>query len=75
VLQPDIRVTVTEPGAVATELIDHITDEATKQTTEGFDRRLAMQVSDVADVIAIAVTSPRRLTLNKILLRPTAQPT
>jgi NADP-dependent 3-hydroxy acid dehydrogenase YdfG len=73
-LQPDIRVTVIEPGAVATELTDHITDEATKQTTEDFYQRLAIQPSDVADVIAFAVTRPRRLTLNEILLRPTAQP-
>jgi len=73
-LQPDIRVTVIEPGAVATELTDHITDEATKQTTEDFYQRLAVQPSDVADVIAFAVTRPRRLTLNEILLRPTAQP-
>jgi NADP-dependent 3-hydroxy acid dehydrogenase YdfG len=73
-LQPDIRVTVIEPGAVATELTDHITDEATKQTTEVFYQRLAIQPSDVADVIAFAVTRPRRLTLNEILLRPTAQP-
>jgi NADP-dependent 3-hydroxy acid dehydrogenase YdfG len=73
-LQPDIRVTVIEPGAVATELTDHITDEATKQTTEDFYQRLAIQPSDVADVIAFAVTRPRRVTLNEILLRPTAQP-
>jgi NADP-dependent 3-hydroxy acid dehydrogenase YdfG len=73
-LQPGIRVTVIEPGAVATELTDHITDEATRQTTEDFYRRLAIQPSDVADVIAFAVTRPRRLTLNEILLRPTAQP-
>jgi NADP-dependent 3-hydroxy acid dehydrogenase YdfG len=73
-LQPEIRVTVIEPGAVATELTDHITDEATKQNTENFYRRLAIQPADVADVIAFAVTRPRRVTLNEILLRPTAQP-
>jgi NADP-dependent 3-hydroxy acid dehydrogenase YdfG len=73
-LQPDIRVTVIEPGAVATELTDHITDEATKQTTEDFYQRLAIQPFDVADVIAFAVTRPRHLTLNEVLLRPTAQP-
>jgi NADP-dependent 3-hydroxy acid dehydrogenase YdfG len=73
-LQPDISVTVIEPGAVATELTNHITDEATKQITEDFYQRLAIQPSDMADVIAFAVTRPRRLTLNEILLRPTAQP-
>jgi NADP-dependent 3-hydroxy acid dehydrogenase YdfG len=73
-LQPDIRVTVVEPGAVATELTDHITDPSVKQNTEQFYAQLAITPEDVADVIAFAVTRPRRMTLNEILLRPTAQP-
>jgi NADP-dependent 3-hydroxy acid dehydrogenase YdfG len=73
-LQPDIRVTIIEPGAVATELTDHITDPDVKQNTEQFYAQLAITADDVADVIAFAVTRPRRLTLNEILLRPTAQP-
>lgn len=41
-LQPDIRVTIIEPGAVATELTDHITDPTAKQTTEQFYAQLAI---------------------------------
>src|SRR4051794_39514887 len=70
-LQPDIRVTVIEPGAVATELTGHITDPTTKQNTEQFYAQLAITAEDVAEVIAFAVTRPRRMTLNEILLRPT----
>jgi NADP-dependent 3-hydroxy acid dehydrogenase YdfG len=70
-LQPDIRVTVVEPGAVATELTDHITDPAAKQASEQFYAQLAITAADVAEVIAFAVTRPRRMTLNEILLRPT----
>ena len=73
-LQPDIRVTVIEPGAVATELTDHITDSAAKQGAEQLYAQLAITADDVADVIAFAVTRPRRMTLNEILLRPTSQP-
>jgi hypothetical protein len=73
-LQPDIRVTVIEPGAVATELTNHITDSGVKQNTEQFYAQLAITAEDVAEVIAFAVTRPRRMTLNEILLRPTAQP-
>jgi NADP-dependent 3-hydroxy acid dehydrogenase YdfG len=73
-LQPDIRVTLIEPGAVATELTDHITDPAAKQGAEQFYAQLAITADDVADVIAFAVTRPRRMTLNEILLRPTSQP-
>ena len=73
-LQPDIRVTLIEPGAVATELTDHITDPAAKQGAEQLYAQLAITAADVAEVIAFAVTRPRRMTLNEILLRPTSQP-
>jgi NADP-dependent 3-hydroxy acid dehydrogenase YdfG len=72
-LQPDIRVTVIEPGAVATELTSHITHGATKEATEDFVRDLAIRPEDIAEVIAFAVSRPRRMTLNEILVRPTAQ--
>jgi NADP-dependent 3-hydroxy acid dehydrogenase YdfG len=72
-LQPDIRVMIIEPGAVATELTDHITDAATKQATQQFVKDLAITPKDIAEVIAFAVTRPRRMTLNEILARPTAQ--
>jgi len=72
-LQPDIRVTVIEPGAVATELTSHITHDATKEATEDFVRDLAIRPEDIAEVIAFAVSRPRRMTLNEILVRPTAQ--
>jgi NADP-dependent 3-hydroxy acid dehydrogenase YdfG len=72
-LQPDIRVMVIEPGAVATELTDHITHAETKQATQQFVKDLAITPQDIAEVIAFAVTRPRRMTLNEILVRPTAQ--
>jgi NADP-dependent 3-hydroxy acid dehydrogenase YdfG len=72
-LQPDVRVTVIEPGAVGTELTDHITHAATKEATEQFVKDLAIRPEDIADVIAFTVSRPRRMTLNEILVRPTAQ--
>jgi NADP-dependent 3-hydroxy acid dehydrogenase YdfG len=72
-LQPEVRVTVIEPGAVATELTDHITDADTKRATQQFVKDLAITAEDIAEVIAFAVTRPRRMTLNEILVRPTAQ--
>ena len=73
-LQPDVRVMVIEPGAVATELTDHITNPEVKQGAEQMYRQLAITADDIAEVIAFAVTRPRRMTLNEILVRPTAQP-
>ncbi len=72
-LLPDVRVTVIEPGAVATELTDHITDQETKRLTKEFVEGLAITAEDIAEVIAFAVSRPRRMTLNEILVRPTSQ--
>ena len=72
-LQPDIRVMVIEPGAVATELTDHITHAESKRGIEQFYDEVAITAQDIAEVIAFAVTRPRRMTLNEILIRPTAQ--
>ena len=72
-LQPDIRVIVIEPGAVATELVDHITDDQTKQATTQFYEATAITADDVAQIIAFAVTRPHSVSLNEILVRPTAQ--
>jgi NADP-dependent 3-hydroxy acid dehydrogenase YdfG len=71
-LQPDIRVTVIEPGAIATELSDHITHGDSKKAAKEF-LDTAIPPSGVADVIAFAVSRPQRMTLNEILVRPTAQ--
>jgi len=72
-LQPDVRVTLIEPGAVATELASHITDQATKLATEQFVKDLAIPPEEIAEVIAFVVSRPRYVSLNEVLVRPTAQ--
>ena len=72
-LQPDIRVTVIEPGAITTELTDHITDPASKHANKTATAEMGIPAQDIADVIAFAVSRPQRVTLNEILVRPTAQ--
>jgi NADP-dependent 3-hydroxy acid dehydrogenase YdfG len=72
-LQPDIRVTVIEPGAITTELTDHITDPASRQANKTATAEMGIPALDIADVIAFAVGRPQRVTLNEILVRPTAQ--
>jgi NADP-dependent 3-hydroxy acid dehydrogenase YdfG len=73
-LQPDIRVTVVEPGAIATELADHITHADSKKAAEEATAEIGIPAQDIADVITFAVSRPQRVTLNEILVRPTAQP-
>jgi len=72
-LQPDIRVMLIEPGAVATELTDHITHADTKAVVKQMVGGIAIPPEDIAEVIAFAVARPRRMTLNEILIRPTTQ--
>jgi NADP-dependent 3-hydroxy acid dehydrogenase YdfG len=72
-LQPQVRVIVVEPGAVETELTEHITHAETKELTQAFVKDLAIRADDIAEVVAFAVSRPRRMTLNEILVRPTAQ--
>lgn len=73
-LLPDVRVMLIEPGAVATELTSHITDTAVKEATEAAVKDLAIPPEEIAEVIRFAVSRPRYMTLNEILIRPTAQP-
>jgi NADP-dependent 3-hydroxy acid dehydrogenase YdfG len=73
-LQPDIRVTVIEPGAIATELANHITHADSKTAAEEATAEIGIPAQDIADVITFAVSRPQRVTLNEILVRPTAQP-
>jgi NADP-dependent 3-hydroxy acid dehydrogenase YdfG len=72
-LQPDIRVTVIGPGAITTELTDHITDPVSKRANKTATAELGIPAQDIADVIAFAISRPQRVTLNEILVRPTAQ--
>jgi NADP-dependent 3-hydroxy acid dehydrogenase YdfG len=72
-LQPDVRVIVVEPGAVATELTDHITHEATQQATQHFYDNFAIAPAEIAAVIAFAISRPHDVSLNEILVRPTGQ--
>ena len=73
-LEDNIRVTIVEPGAVATELATHITDEDAKQGLSGLLSLDILQAEDIASAIAYCVTQPERVSVNEILIRPTQQP-
>jgi len=73
-LEENIRVTIVEPGAVATELTDHITDEDARESLGGLLNLEILQAEDIANAIVYAVTQPARVSVNEILIRPTQQP-
>jgi NADP-dependent 3-hydroxy acid dehydrogenase YdfG len=58
---------------VATELVDHISHEETKQASEQFYEATAITADDIAEIIAFAVSRPHSVSLNEILVRPTTQ--
>ena len=73
-LEDNIRVTVVEPGAVATELTDHITDEDARGDVSGLHQLDILHSEDIAAAVVYAVTQPERVSVNEILIRPTQQP-
>jgi NADP-dependent 3-hydroxy acid dehydrogenase YdfG len=73
-LEDNVRVTVVEPGAVETELTDHITDEEAKEGLGGLLELDILRAEDIANAIVYAVTQPERVSVNEILIRPTQQP-
>ena len=72
-LLPDVRVTLIEPGVVATELPNHITHAETKQGVDQLYSQAEVTAEDVADIIAFSLSRPRRLAINEVLLRPAGQ--
>ncbi len=69
-----IRVSVIEPGVVATELRDHITVKEVREDIKQWAESLRqLQPEDVAAAIVYAVTQPDHVNVNEILLRPTDQ--
>jgi NADP-dependent 3-hydroxy acid dehydrogenase YdfG len=72
-LLPGVRVTLIEPGVVATELPDHITHAGTRHGVQQLYDKAEVTADDVAEIIAFALSRPRRLAINEILLRPAGQ--
>jgi len=68
-----VRSTLIEPGAVETELTDHVRDGVREQVRQRFTDIRILEAADVADAIAYAVTRPWYVSLNEILIRPTEQ--
>ena len=69
-----VRISLVEPGAVATELSSHITQEEAREAS----RRMAesmrtLQADDIARAILYVVSQPPHVAINEVLVRPTDQ--
>ena len=69
-----VRISLVEPGAVATELTDHITQpEARAASQQMYTSMRALHAEDVARAIVYVVTQPPHVAVNEVLVRPTDQ--
>ncbi len=68
-----VRVSLVEPGAVATELVSHNRPEIQEQLRTRFGDLERLESVDIADAISYVVTRPRHVAINEVLVRPTEQ--
>lgn len=69
----DVRVSLVEPGAVATELTDHLRPEIRDAIRSSGDFPQRLSPEDIADAIGYIVTRPAGVAVNEVLIRPTRQ--
>jgi NADP-dependent 3-hydroxy acid dehydrogenase YdfG len=69
-----VRIGLVEPGAVDTELTDHITQpEAKAASVRMYTSMRSLQAEDVARAVLYLVTQPPHVAVNEVLVRPTDQ--
>jgi NADP-dependent 3-hydroxy acid dehydrogenase YdfG len=69
----NLRFSVIEPGRTHSELFDQ-KDNSDTDFTAAFGQVETLHAEDIADAVAYIVTSPRRVAVNEIVIRPTDQP-
>jgi NADP-dependent 3-hydroxy acid dehydrogenase YdfG len=73
VTERHVRVTVVEPGATMTELATHNRPEVLEKMAKNFTGIELMKSEDIAAAVRYAVTQPRNVAVNELLIRPTEQ--
>jgi clavulanate-9-aldehyde reductase len=69
----NIRVSLVEPGAVATELMTHNRDEIVEQSRRRFEGVTPLEAEDIANAILYVLGQPSNVSVNEVLVRPTGQ--
>lgn len=70
----NLRTTIISPGAVATELLDHISEQDIATNVRDFVDQIAIPADSFARMIVFAISQPKDVDVSKIVFRPTAQP-
>ena len=69
----NIRTTIVCPGAVKTELLEHITHADVRQANEDYVGAVGISPDSFAHVVAFAISQPEDVDINEIIFRPTSQ--
>jgi NADP-dependent 3-hydroxy acid dehydrogenase YdfG len=69
----NIRTTIISPGAVKTELLEHISEKDIQQANKDYVGNVGVTPDAFARLIAFAISQPEDVDINEILFRPTAQ--
>jgi clavulanate-9-aldehyde reductase len=68
-----VRVTLIEPGAVATELPTHNRPEVLEQLAKRFAGVTPLAAEEIANAILYAIGQPPNVSVNEVLVRPSGQ--
>ncbi|HEY5192500.1 MAG TPA: SDR family NAD(P)-dependent oxidoreductase [Solirubrobacteraceae bacterium] len=68
-----VRVTLIEPGAVATELAMHNRPEVLGQMAKRFEGVTPLAAQDIAGAVLYAIGQPENVSVNEVLVRPASQ--
>lgn len=69
----NIRTTIISPGAVKTELLDHISEKDVQKANQDYVGEVGVPAETFARMVAFAINEPDDIGVNEILFRPTAQ--
>ena len=69
----NIRTTIVCPGAVKTELLEHITEADIQQANQDYVGAVGLSPDSFARVVAFAISQPEDVDINEIIFRPTSQ--
>src|SRR5688572_19681599 len=69
----NIRTTVVCPGAIKTELLEHITETDIQQANKDYVGAVGISPDSFARVVAFAISQPEDVDINEIIFRPTPQ--
>lgn len=69
----NIRTTIVCPGAVKTELLEHITEADMQQANKDYVGAVGISPDSFARVVAFAISQPEDVDINEVIFRPTSQ--